>query len=252
MRQAYRSLITAVQFLTRFKAPDIGMPTTQDRALSIVFYPVVGAVVGAVLAVSSLLAHILYANALMAATAVVAVDFWVTGGLHLDGLMDSADGLLAYRSKERTLEIMRDSHVGAMAVMVLIFTVLLRIAALSLLAPGELARVVLVAALFARSLLLVVMRYAPSARSDGRGSEAASKTGALSAWIAVGVSALISLLWLGLAGLVACVIAALGVSRLTTTCERRIGGMTGDTYGASIELAQLLFALTMGMRMVSG
>lgn len=252
MSQAYRSLVTAVQFLTRLKTPDIGPSTPADLAGSAAFYPVVGVIVGMLLAVLALFVHIVYTNLIVTAVIVVAADAWITGGLHLDGLMDSADGLLSYRSRERALSIMRDAHVGAMAVLVALFTLLLRIVALSSLSPVRLAQVVFVAAVFARSLLLLVMRYAPTARSDGRGYESAQGNYTISGWLAMLLSLLLVAVLFGAPGLLACAVVVLGVGQFTAVCTRRLGGMTGDTYGATIELAQLLFTLVLAARGMTG
>lgn len=251
-RFAYRSFITALQFLTRIPTPDIGAPTPEEVQHSRSFYPLVGVMIGVLLAGVSLISHVLIAQTLMDAVIVVAADAWWTGGLHLDGLMDSADGLLSYRSRERMLEIMRDSRVGAMGVLAVMFTILLRVAALSSLTPVAMAEAVFLGALYARSLLLLLLRFTGSARTAGRGHEVAQGISAQGGIIATVCSLAVAYWVFGGGGLIACAVAGLCVSYFATVCKRRLGGMTGDTYGASIELTQLITTLVLAARGIAG
>jgi len=248
LSEQLRALVTAMQFLTRFKMPDQGPPSPQVLHASVRYYPVAGVALGGVLGVVALFAHVLYASSLLSAILVVAVDAWLTGGLHLDGLMDSADGLLSYRPRERSLEIMRDSRVGAMAVIALGCTLLLRVAALAAMSPLRLAAVALFSPIFARALLLCTMRFTGLARDAGLGRSLAP---AVDAPTAVGflIAALALGWWLfGWDGLVAATVAVLGVSRVCSMATQRLGGMTGDTYGATVEVSQVLLALALAVR----
>lgn len=243
-----KALVAAMQFLTRFKMPDQGPPSPKVLHDSVRFYPVAGLALGCALGLVSLLAHVVYASSFVSAILVVAVDAWLTGGLHLDGLMDSADGLLSYRSRERSLEIMRDSRVGAMAVIALGCTLLLRVAALSAMPPLRLAAVAFFSPLFARALLLCTMRFTNLARDDGLGRSLAPAVDLPTALGSLIVALALGWWLFGWNGLVAATVAVLGVSRVSSMAMQRLGGMTGDTYGASVEVSQVLLALALAVR----
>lgn len=248
MKKDMRAFVTALQFLTRLPTPDLGPPTEEDLRRSYVFYPVVGLLLGCLLATVALFAHILFASRLLVAVIVVAMDVYLTGGLHMDGLMDTADGLLSYRSRDRMLEIMKDSRVGAMAVLVVLFVTLLRIGALAVLPISLLARVVFAGAFFSRGLLLLTIRYTTPAKAEGLGRQATVRSGGAAMWALALTAALCGAVLLGTQGIVAMIVSVLLLSRFATGCRRRLGGMTGDTYGASIELTQCALSLVMALR----
>jgi adenosylcobinamide-GDP ribazoletransferase len=160
----------------------------------------------------------------------------LTGGLHLDGLADCCDGLLASTSVERRLEIMKDPHVGAFGVIGLILVLLLKAAALmsltSVSSPG-----ILLAASLARWCILPAALL-PQARSSGMGADFA--LGFRSSFILWG--ALIPLaitLLLGARGLVS-TMSGLGAAVCVLWLARsRIGGVTGDVFGMIVEIVEV-------------
>jgi adenosylcobinamide-GDP ribazoletransferase len=170
----------------------------------------------------------------------------VSRGLHLDGLSDTADGFLSSRSRERMLEIMRDSHVGAMGVIAVVSVVGLKVAALASLSEGLRWRAALLMPVAGRCALVISVAALPYARTEGglgtlfyRGR---SRLGA--AWAvlfaggcgwAVGGEA-------GLAGAALSVGVTLMFAAYT---YRKIGGATGDTLGAACEVAEVVPALTL-------
>ncbi|MCL6459376.1 MAG: adenosylcobinamide-GDP ribazoletransferase [Gorillibacterium sp.] len=120
-----RSAVAAVQFLTRLPLPYRFEYTETIFRRSTPFYPLVGGIIGLLLALVTLpLQYLLSAQP----AAAVILSLWIalTGALHMDGLMDSADGLLSHRSRERMLEIMKDSRVGAMGVIVAVLVLLMK------------------------------------------------------------------------------------------------------------------------------
>jgi adenosylcobinamide-GDP ribazoletransferase len=215
------------------------------------FFPLVGAVLGAAVGGLGLLLAPLLPPAPTVALQLAAVAL-LTGALHLDGLMDTADGVLGGRTTERRLEIMRDSRVGAFGVVA---------AGLMLLAQFScLVELVPIARLIALTLALMLGRWAmamalgafPSARSDGLGAAYAETT---EAWptiaataLAIAGAAAVAIAWssvvdlpqplvlsvaagwaLAFGGLVAALAVALGGGHWLAG---RLGGLTGDTYGA--------------------
>ena len=222
-------MLAAVAFLTA-----LGRPTSPDRA-TLGWFPVVGAALGLALGAAWTLAGRLWPP-VVAAGVVVAIDLAVTGMLHLDGLADSADGLLvAGLERDRRLEIMAEPTVGAFAVAVVGVTLLLRTAALTVLAPAPF----LLAALWSasRTAMAVAARALPYARPAGLAS---SFLGGSAVPVAVGGAALALALALadGLAAVGALGGAAVGAVGVVTLARRRLGGFTGDVLGAAGVVAE--------------
>lgn len=249
------ALAAAFQFLTRIPIP---VSLAFDERLcrrSVAFYPYVGAAIGLIVALSGMLLESALPPQVVA---ILLVGLWtmLSGGLHLDGLMDTADGLLSHRSRERMLEIMKDSRVGAMGVMACVFAVGLKVALVASLI-GEwrvwLPLAVLVP-VWSRAFLGTAIACWPYAR-QGPGLGALYRTVGVRHAIASGVGAAI-LTVLALAFrpendvadvggfLLAAAIVTYGVGTLlSASVHRKLGGLTGDVYGAlneCIEIALLL------------
>ncbi len=179
-----------------------------------------------------------------AAALTLAATIVATGCLHEDGLSDTADGFGGGRTRERALEIMRDSRIGAFGACALGLSILLRWTALSELAGSNAVLVALIAAHGAsRALLPAFMRSTPPARSDGLSSGA----GSVEAFIASTALALglVSLLALGFSGtIVATCLLAVAYLAFREMCLRTIGGQTGDAVGALQQTAEILVLLT--------
>ncbi|MEQ9642859.1 MAG: adenosylcobinamide-GDP ribazoletransferase [Alphaproteobacteria bacterium] len=233
----------ATSFLTVLPTPpaDAGSPKLAGAAYA---FPVVGALLGT-------LAAVVYATLtgaglpgpLAAGCAIVAL-IGMTGGLHEDGLADSADAMGAGGDRTRAFVIMRDSRLGSYGGLALICSVGLRWAALASL-PLGLAPAALIAAPVASRWLLVHLMRVPPARTDGLGHGAgmpdtrATLIALLLAWAIV----LLALpLGPAVAALVAAMLAAGGVAWLA---RRRLGGQTGDVLGAGCQVAETVFLLAL-------
>lgn len=241
-----KAFLAAVRFLTIMPLPGSCGTEQEDLAASVWFFPVVGALLGGVAAgVAMLLTQVL--PPLVAAALLVIILAAFSGGLHLDGLSDSADGLLSARSHERAVEIMRDSRVGAMGVLAIVCVVLLKFAALASVPSQYLWRVALIAPLAGRCALVFSMALVPYARAEGGlGSAFYQRRPKAAALFALAV--LLTVAWLSggalrlNAGHTALLLAAGAAVVITILfglwCWRRLGGATGDTLGAACELAE--------------
>ena len=238
-------------------APEIGR---REAARAVLWLPVVGALL-AVPAAGVLLAvegggHSAPRRLLGAALA-IGVLALLTGGLHLDGLADTADGLGSRRPRDQALAIMRRSDVGPLGVAALVFTVLVQITALGTVNPGwPGAGAVLLAAVTGRvTVVLATGRGSPAARPDGFGALVAGATAArarLTAGTAVlavaaGTAAVVSGPAAALRATTAVVAGLLAAALLRRIAVRRLGGLTGDVFGALIEVgaAAALLALAL-------
>lgn len=222
----------------------------EDIGRAAAWFPCVGLVVGGVTAGGYILFLRLFPPLLAAALAVL---LWVvlTGGLHLDGLADCCDGMLAAVSVERRIEIMHDPRLGPFGGVGLILVLLLKTTALVALAPlaPRVMLVVLVLAAVLGRWMVLPLGLQPAVRSSGLGAAfvAGLKPGALI------LAALLPLIlaaaggWRGGTALLIVHLAGFGMGCLA---RNRLGGLTGDVYGMVIELAELCVLLTFAARIL--
>ncbi len=237
----------ALSFLTTLpvRAP-AGPEGSLGRAAP--WFPAVGALVGALLAVAWWGLSFAFPPTL---SALLVVALWaaLTGGLHLDGLADCGDGMLAAQPPERRLEIMRDPRLGTFGAISLVLYLLLKVfavAALSQASPAGYVSLLLAPAL-ARWLLLIVARQ-PSARPGGMGAAFSQGLTPGAIGVAAVLPAILAVLggWQGLAAIVAAVLVA-GVIMLAA--RARLGGVTGDVLGLTVELTELAVLLVFAVQL---
>jgi adenosylcobinamide-GDP ribazoletransferase len=242
--------LAAVRFLTVVPVPGRCGTREQDLAGSVPCFPLVGLLLGAIAAAMAWVAS-LYAPPLLAALAIIVTLMALSGCLHLDGLSDTADGLLSSRSPPRMLEIMKDSHIGAMGVIAVVCLVLAKFAALASVAPGQLWRTALLMPLAGRCAIVVHMALLPYVRPEGLGAVFCRRRARWSAiWAA---TVLLAVAWgiLGRRG-IAVAVASLAVAAVFAVyLWRKIGGTTGDTFGAVCELAEAVPAIVMALGTVT-
>ena len=236
-------LKTGLAFLTRLPILRSEPAAGSDIARVSWTFPVVGAGVGMVGALVYWLAG-LGLDPILSAILAVAATLLVTGALHEDGLADTADGFGASVSRERKLDIMRDSEIGTYGASALILSFMLRVGAVVSLAEPGLAALALIAAhAGGRAVLPVFMRLVPNARQDGLSANAGEppQNGAL---IAVLLGLLVLLLCLGFgATLIAALLLACVIGLMAWLCVRQIGGQTGDVLGAVEQVSEIVILL---------
>ncbi len=220
-----------------------GATPRDDRAPA--WFGVVGALVGLAVGGAWWVAGELWPP-LLAAVIAVAVDAALTGFLHLDGLADSADGLLPPVARARRLAIMTAPDVGAFGVAALVVVLVARVAALAALTPD----VLLVAGLWAasRAAMGVTMGLVPYAREEGIASGFAGRSVAPAAVTAVVALAVVAVAVGGWAGPVTALAAAGGFAAVVGLAQRRIGGYTGDVLGAAGVVAETVGLLVAAAR----
>ncbi len=240
---------TALRFLTSVPLPWPALAPAAGISGALPYFPLVGALIGLALLAVGWLANLFWPPLASAALLVIAWGM-LSGGLHLDGLSDTADGVMSWRPRERKLEIMRDSRIGVMGALALIGALLLKLAFLAD-AGASWWRAALLAPMLGRWALLYAIARFPAARADGLGS---SVQGRVDQARLLAVSALVLLVAAavaGVGGMLACLLAALGAHLLGRWWTRDLGGLTGDTYGACCELVEViaLAALTAEVRL---
>lgn len=244
LTQPLYDVAIALALLTRLPLPRLPDRAFDRQAQAVWAYPVVGLVVGSV---ATLVGHATVGlSAPVAAGLVIAIQVLMTGAMHEDGLADSADGLWGGLTRDRRLEIMRDSRIGTYGVMALILSIGLRWSALTALLPNA-PWAVCIAAIGSRAAMPALMATLPHARQDGL-AKGVGRPVMTTAAVAIGVA--IILIW-ALAGSVP--FAPLGLAVITTVglgalAKSKLGGTTGDILGASQQLADI--AILIGFLML--
>ena len=242
--------LAALRFLTILPIPGERGHNESDLASSLVYFPVVGLFIGLTAAGFSLLFGFLFPP-MVIAVLVVLVLLAASGGLHMDGLCDSVDGFFSSRPRERMLEIMRDSRVGAMGVMAIVLVLGLKISALASLDEQSMPRAVLLMPVTGRCSLLILMAVLPYARPEGgRGTLFYTRSARMAAVWAVLLVLLTGWLAAATAGIIAGMVALIFVLIFAAYCRAKIGGATGDTLGAGCELAETAVALVLAAKPV--
>jgi adenosylcobinamide-GDP ribazoletransferase len=171
----------------------------------------------------------------------LAVWVLLSGALHLDGLADSADAWLGgFGDRERTLTIMKDPRSGPMAVVTLLLVLLLKFAALVALIEQQQALILIIVPLIGRGALLGLFLTTPYVRAGGLGQALSDHLPRSAGKLVLVVSAVVCVLIAGLGGVLALVLAAGMFVWLRQVMLRRLGGTTGDTAGALLELLEVL------------
>jgi cobalamin 5'-phosphate synthase/cobalamin synthase len=236
------SPLPAVRLLTRIPVP-LGAPDNERTvAASVPYLPLVGLAIGALVAAIDVGLRPLLASSVVDALLLVALAA-VTGAFHLDGLMDSADGLFVRADRVRRLQIMRDSRVGAFGVGVLALTLLTEYAALGALPPSSRWLALTLMGLTSRWSILLVAALFPSARSEGRGLavRAGATLPALAAGTTLAAGCVVALA--GVWGLAVMAWVALVAVATGGFAAQRLGGLTGDVYGAVVVLSEVAVLL---------
>lgn len=249
------SFLIGLQFLTRIFVVRQSVWTEQSFGESVKFFPAVGAVLGAICAVVVGVLNFFTAGNLPLLTGAVGFASLIilTGGIHCDGLMDSADGLFSGREREKILAIMKDSRAGSFGVVAMILVAALEIstlAELSRLSTQFLCAAVYSAPIIGRLMMVVTIGAFPYARATGMGKAFAQFTTRRTIFFAAAETILLLLplcsvseiffLYAAAAGLVALLV----TWRFANFATGKIGGVTGDIYGAVTTLAEMFALIT--------
>jgi adenosylcobinamide-GDP ribazoletransferase len=242
-----KSLLAAVRFLTILPIPGDWGTAEEDLARSVPWFPVVGLSLG-ILAGALAWAVRPFAPPMLAAAGIIVLLLNFSGCLHLDGLADTADGFLSSRSRERILEIMKDSCTGAMGVTGIVCVLLVKFASLGSLPANDLWRAVLLMPLAGRCAIVVHMATVPSARPGGLGSVFCRQPPRWAAVWAAGFFAAVAYALLESRGLMVWAVCMAFTLAWSAYVYRKIGGATGDTFGAVCEIVEAVppFLMALG------
>ncbi len=243
-----KGIILLIQFFTRIPIPVTVDYDEKTYVRNTIFVPLVGAIIGLALAGTYYIFN-LAGLPLIGAAAVVSAGVLLTGGLHLDGLADTADGFYSYRPRERMLEIMRDSRIGSNGTLALIILILFKTALILSLGERMAVFYIFIMPVYSRMSIPWLCRVSEYARDDaGMGSAIVNFTGKREVILAtvIGLGLTLPLFYheeiaVPLLAAGAAVLFALYTSYYS---KKKIGGITGDVIGAMVELSEVVCLLT--------
>ncbi len=246
-----KNFLLALQFLTIIPVKVRGVEE-KDIGRSVVYFPLVGLFLGLILTGANNLFLFLGFGEVFINITLVVLLIVLTGGIHMDGLADTADAFLSRKNKDEMLRIMRDSRIGAMGVLALISVVLLKIVFLSCVnVPLKPASLIIMCVL-SRWCLVFSLFLFPYARQEGKAklyTESANFRALIFSTITVLCCAF---LFLKIHGLLVLLIIAILTYAMGRFIVGKVGGITGDTLGAANEIIEVsvLFILCLLGRLI--
>jgi adenosylcobinamide-GDP ribazoletransferase len=231
----------ALTLMTILPAGRLDEPQPGDTGRASIWFPVTGAIIGLVTFAGWYLFKLILPPA---PAAMLTLVIWValSGGLHLDGLADCCDGLISAARPERRLEIMADPHVGTFGMLGLILALGLKVSAIYSLSTEKALFVFIFAACFSHWLVMIAAKQ-PLARKEGMAADLAAglETGAI---FAAAVLPFILMVIGGWPAALSAALASLTAAVIFAFAGNRIGGITGDVMGLTIEIAEIVILLT--------
>lgn len=226
-------LKSALQFLTLLP---LGKSETFDSQGMTPYFPLVGIIIGVLVSIFDKIALIFWPLPAVAALDVVFLAV-VTGAFHLDGLGDTADGLLGHRPREKALEIMKDSRIGAMGLMAVFCCLLIKWAGILSLDAHQRTLILILVPAYARSGMLFGMRYLPYGRTAGTAIAFFKNTVEPMDFKWMALPVLFSI-FLGWRGLLLNLMFAGALAAILGYYRNRMGCITGDMLGAMTEVME--------------
>ncbi len=242
LRRLPEDTLAALSFFSRL--PVEGSAGAFDLSVIVGAWPLAGLVLAVLPALLFLLASLIAIPPFVGALLAVAAMAFLTGALHEDGLADTADGFGGGATRDEKLALMRDSRLGTYGALALLITILVKVGALAAIgqSPRRAIIAILLAATVSRAFALWHWSATLPARQDGMAFSAGRPDQAslmVAALIGL-ITALMLLFVFGFAALIGLLMAAAGIRAFTGVATRQIGGHTGDTIGASQQIAEAL------------
>lgn len=234
------SIVVAFQFLTRLYLPINVEWDTANLRRSLTWFGLVGAFIGVILAGAMTLFNRF--DLIPAVSAIIILIIWIfiTGGMHIDGISDMADGFFSMRDKEKTLEIMKDSHVGAFGVITIVFLLLIKFEMLKeFIIIEKNVWLLILPPTIARIAAGLVLSFYETTKKSGLGYTFHSSDPRIFWAIGFIVTLIISSI-LNIKSLIFIGIAILASNLMALWAKKKIGGLNGDIYGAIVETVEVI------------
>lgn len=232
----------ALQFLTRLPIPSSVNYDEAAMRQSVAFYPAVGLILGSLLAAVDYLLLLLFDNVYITSLFVLVTYVILTGALHIDGLMDTCDGLFSNKPREKMLEIMRDSRVGAIGAVGGMLLLLSKYVMLTQMPLSGRTVMILLIPMISRCGIAVAMAIWPYARRQQEGvGGSLTRNMNKSVWLTAVVSTVfITILGLQVKGVILLAVLLIILMATAGYTAKRLGGLTGDTYGMINEVLEVM------------
>lgn len=234
------SIVVAFQFLTRLYLPINVEWDTANLRRSLMWFGLVGAFIGVILAGAMTLFNRLDLIPAVSAIIILLIWIFITGGMHIDGISDMADGFFSMRDKEKTLEIMKDSHIGAFGVITIVFLLLIKFEMLKefIIIEKNVCLLILPPTI-ARIAAGLVLSFYETTKKSGLGYTFHSSDPRIFWAIGFVVTLIISSI-LNIKSLIFIGIAILASNLMALWAKKKIGGLNGDIYGAIVETVEVI------------
>lgn len=234
------SIVVAFQFLTRLYLPINVEWDTANLRRSLMWFGFVGAFIGVILAGAMTLFNRLDLIPAVSAIIILLIWIFITGGMHIDGISDMADGFFSMRDKEKTLEIMKDSHIGAFGVITIVFLLLIKFEMLKefIIIEKNVCLLILPPTI-ARIAAGLVLSFYETTKKSGLGYTFHSSDPRIFWAIGFVVTLIISSI-LNIKSLIFIGIAILASNLMALWAKKKIGGLNGDIYGAIVETVEVI------------
>lgn len=237
-----KQFILLIQFMTRIPIPIKVDYNEKDFGKSIKYFPILGLLIGLILYFVYFIAAKFTDNRLLIAVFLIITETVITGGIHLDGLADTFDGIFSYRPKERILEIMKDSRIGSNGAIVLIIYFLSKTVLLSEVG----LKYIIIMPVISRIATVTNAGLGTYARKTGMSNAIMDYNEKSDILISLIFTIVISFFFAGIKGIIITFICFLFILYFMHYITKKIDGITGDTMGASLELTSIL-ALILGV-----
>lgn len=234
------SIVVAFQFLTRLYLPINVEWDTANLRRSLMWFGLVGAFIGVILAGAMTLFNRFDLIPAVSAIIILLIWIFITGGMHIDGISDMADGFFSMRDKEKTLEIMKDSHIGAFGVITIVFLLLIKFEMLKefIIIEKNVCLLILPPTI-ARIAAGLVLSFYETTKKSGLGYTFHSSDPRIFWAIGFVVTLIISSI-LNIKSLIFIGIAILASNLMALWAKKKIGGLNGDIYGAIVETVEVI------------
>lgn len=234
------SIVVAFQFLTRLYLPINVEWDTANLRRSLMWFGLVGAFIGVILAGAMTLFNRFDLIPAVSAIIILLIWIFITGGMHIDGISDMADGFFSMRDKEKTLEIMKDSHVGAFGVITIVFLLLIKFEMLKeFIIIEKNVWLLILPPTIARIAAGLVLSFYETTKKIGLGYTFHSSDPRIFWAIGFIVTLIISSI-LNIKSLIFVGIAILASNLMALWAKKKIGGLNGDIYGAIVETVEVI------------
>ncbi len=237
-----KEFLFALQFLTIIPVKVKKMDENKFAA-SLIYFPLIGCFLGALLAGVRLLASFLNLTTTSTSIIMIILLIFLTGGIHLDGLADTTDAILSRKNKEEMLGIMRDPHIGTMGALSVISILLLKIAFLVSIDVSLQTRALLLMCILSRWSLVLSLYFFPYARKEGKARLFKEKINLKIYLLATLITLVAVTELLKFKGLLIFTVVGGAAFLLGRFFQKHLGGITGDTLGAINEVSEVIVLL---------